>query len=69
VARNPYLHAFDLRSGEIVELTVDAAVLVYLMMHENLTKYRVGRDDYAAEGQFRESVPSSWWREGLAVGI
>jgi hypothetical protein len=50
MARNPYLQAFDLRSGEIVELTVGAAGLLYLMTPENLTKYCAGREDYKAEG-------------------
>lgn len=52
-ARNPYCQAFDLVSGQIVELHVDEAGLVYLMTSENLAKYCAGRGDYAAE----ESMP------------
>jgi hypothetical protein len=51
--RKPYCQALDLRSGEIVEIHVDVAGVVYLTTEDNLQKYRAGRVDYAAE----ESLP------------
>jgi hypothetical protein len=57
VPRNPYCQAFDLRSGEIVELDVDAAGLVYLMTAENMPKYCAGRDDFIAEASMPFANP------------
>jgi hypothetical protein len=51
--RDPYCQPFDLHGGEIVELHVDVAGLIYLMTDENLLKYRAGREDFTAE----ESLP------------
>ncbi len=55
--RNPFCQAFDLESGHIVELHVDASGLVYLMTPENLMKYCFGRDDYEAEGAMPHADP------------
>lgn len=55
--RDPYCQPFDLRSGEIVELHVDAAGLVYLMTDENLIKYRAGREDFKAEASLPFASP------------
>lgn len=55
--RNPYCQAFELRSGEIVELHLEAAGLVYLMTAENMPKYCAGRDDFIAEGNLPFATP------------
>ena len=56
-ARNPYCQAFDLNTGQIIELRVDEGGLVYLMTCENLSKYCAGRDDYLAEGSMPFADP------------
>jgi hypothetical protein len=48
---------FDLRSGEIVEIHLDEAGPVCLMSAENLMRYRLGRDDYVAEGSLPFASP------------
>jgi hypothetical protein len=57
MTRNPYAQGFDLLSGQIVELRVEEAGLVYLMTAKNLALYCIGRDDYDAEGSMPFADP------------
>lgn len=48
--RNPFCQAFDLVSGQIIELHLnEGTALVYLMSSENVATYCAGRNDYQAE--------------------
>jgi hypothetical protein len=68
MARNPFCQAFELQSGQIVELAVDDAESAYLMTESNVIKYCEGRDDYEAEGSMPFASPielvaadKGWW--------
>lgn len=55
--RNPFSQVFDLESGQIIELHVDAGALVHLMTLENLSNYCAGRDNYQAESNMPFADP------------